>query len=76
MPTYTFQNRDTGEEFDKFMSISARESYLKENPHLTPIIGLSNIVHERGTNLKVSDGFREVMSKIKNTYKVNKIKDY
>lgn len=76
MPTYTFRNRDTGEDFDKFMSISAREEYLRDNPHLDPIIGQVNIVHERGTNLKVSDGFREVMSKIKSKYTVNSIKDY
>jgi hypothetical protein len=76
MPTYTFHNRDTGEDFDKFMSISAREEYLRENPHLDPIIGKVNIVHERGTNLKVSDGFREVLSKIKSKLTVNSIKDY
>ena len=76
MPIYTFRNRDTGEEHERFMSISAREDYLRENPHLDTVIGKVNIVHETGTNLKVSDGFREVLSKIKDTYKVNKIKDY
>lgn len=76
MPTYTFRNRDTGEEFDKFMSISAREDFIRENPHLDTVINSVNIVHETGTNLKVSDGFREVLSKIKDTYKVNRIKDY
>lgn len=76
MPTYVFRNRNTSEEHEKFMSISAREVYLQENPHLEAVIGLTSIVHETGTNLKVSDGFREVLSKIKQTYKVNQLKDY
>lgn len=76
MPTYVFRNINTGEEFEKFMSISARDEYLRENPHLDSVIGLTGIVHETGTNLRVSDGFREVMSKIKSTYRVNSIKDY
>lgn len=76
MPIYTFRDTNTGEEFERFMSIASREEYLKENPHVQTIIGQVNIVHETGTNLKVSDGFREVMSKIKSKYTVNNIKDY
>jgi len=76
MPTYIFRNMNTGEEFEKFMSISARDEYLRENPHLDSVIGPTSIVHETGTNLRVSDGFREVMSKIKSTYRVNSLKDY
>ena len=29
MPTYAFRDKTTGEVFEKFMSISAREEYLK-----------------------------------------------
>ena len=76
MPIYTFRNRDTDEVFDKFMSIAAREQYLTDNTNLDTVIGATGIVHERGTNLKVDDGFREVLSKIKQTYKVNQLKDY
>lgn len=76
MPTYTFRDTNTNEVFDKFMSIAAREQYLTDNSHLETVLGATKIVHERGTNLKVDDGFREVMSKIKQTYKVNNIKSY
>ena len=34
MPTYDFVNTETGEEFEEFMSISAREQYLKDNPKI------------------------------------------
>ena len=35
MPLYDFRNKDTGEVFEKFMSISAKEEYLKENPNMS-----------------------------------------
>ena len=44
MPTYEFLNTETGEEFERLMSISAREEYLKENPNITPIISAPSIV--------------------------------
>ena len=77
MPIYTFRNKDTGEEFDETMMIAELDPYLKSNPHLEQrITAATKIVHERGTNLRVDDGFRETMSKIKETYKVNNIKSY
>lgn len=76
MPTYKFKNNKTGEEFEEFMSISRRESYLAENPDVSQMPVAATLVHEPGTNLKVDDGWREVLSKIKETYKINAIKDY
>jgi hypothetical protein len=76
MPTYRFKNNDTGEEFEQFMSISAREKYLLEFSNITTMPVTMNIVHERGTNLPIDDGFREVLSKIKQTYTINNIKSY
>ena len=38
MPTYTFYNKDTDEQFDEFMSWSERENYLKDNPHIEPML--------------------------------------
>ena len=34
MPTYTFYDKDTDEQFDEFMSWSEREKYLKDNPNI------------------------------------------
>jgi hypothetical protein len=76
MPTYDFVNKVTGEVHEKFMSYSAREQYLADNPDLETVMGAPTLVYEPGTNLKVSDGFREVISKIKGKYSVNNIKDY
>ena len=77
MPTYSFRDKKTDTEFDKMMMISELDQYLTDNPHIEQIIiSANNIVHERGTNLRVNDGFRESISRIKETYKVNRIKDY
>ena len=77
MPTFSFRDKRTDTEFDKIMMISELDQYLTDNPHIEQIItSANNIVHERGTNLRVDDGFRESISRIKETYKVNRIKDY
>ena len=34
MPTYRFKNMTTGEEFEDFMSISEKETYLKTHATL------------------------------------------
>ena len=34
MPTYDFENTKTGEVFEKFISISDKEKYLKDNPDI------------------------------------------
>ena len=74
---YTFRDKETGEEFDLNMMISELDTYLENNPNVEQIIrSATKIVHERGTNLRVDDGFRESISRIKETYKVNNIKSY
>jgi len=53
-----------------FMSISLREEFLKENPHMQPIMQAPSIVSGVSLTNKVPDGFKEVLSKIaeKNPY--------
>jgi len=77
MPIYTFRNTKTEEEFELAMMVSERKTYLEENPHVEQIITSgTKIVHERGTNLRVDDGFRESLSRVKEKYKINNIKSY
>lgn len=64
MPTYTFYNSETGEQFDTLMSISAREVYLQENPHIETVISAPMLVTGVSTTNKVPDGFKEVLSKV------------
>lgn len=73
MPTYSFRNKETGEVYDELMSMSRRESYLLENPHLEQIIGSPAIGDPVRLGVRtIDDGFREVLSKIhNNNYKSN-----
>jgi hypothetical protein len=64
MPTYTFRNNTTGQEWDEFLSFSGREARL-EDPNITQvpcapaiISGVSGITH------KNDSGFNDMMSRI------------
>lgn len=63
MPTYSFRDQNTGDVFEKFMSISAREQYLKDNPQLEVVVGTPLIV--RGLDQKPDSGFRDVLKEIR-----------
>ena len=66
MPTYTFRNKETGEQFEKFMGISARDTYLQENPQLEPLITGAPMICDpvRVGVTKRDTGFKEVLQKI------------
>jgi hypothetical protein len=66
MPKYTFENTETGEVYEDFMSISAMETLLAENPHIKQIIGAPLIVTgvASGRN-KPDSGFRDILKTIK-----------
>ena len=64
MPTYVFRNKETGEQFESFMGISAKEEYLAANPNIEQIITEVNIVSGVNSGAKVPSGFNDVLSKI------------
>ena len=66
MPTYEFLNTETGEEFEVLMKISEREEFLKNNPHIQPILSAPALVSGVFTSKqnRVPDGFKEVLSKV------------
>lgn len=66
MPTYNFRNTETGEITEEFMSISAREEYLKNNPHLESYIDSAPMLCDpvRIGVRKMDSGFKEVLQKI------------
>ena len=78
MPYYVFRDINTDETFEKLMKISELDQYKLDNPHLQTVPqapGFSDPV--RLGRMKPSDGFRDVLQKIKqgsprsriNTYK-------
>ena len=65
MPTYRFLNNETGEEYEDFMSISALETYLSENPNVTQLLNGAPLIHS-GRGMKKPDaGFRDLLKHIK-----------
>jgi hypothetical protein len=66
MPTYSFINTETGEEFDMFMSYSARENFLLENKNVQSCVTSAAIVSgvSTSTQYRVPNGFKEVLSKV------------
>ena len=63
MPTYTFYNKDTDKQFDEFMSWSEREKYLKDNPHIEPMLTTAALVGDHIVN-KMDGGMKETFSRI------------
>ena len=80
MPTYTFEDTKTGEQFEKFLKLSAREDYLKENPHLKQIISSASTLIDsaRLGRMKPDQGFRDLLTDMKKnkSYTGNKINDW
>ena len=66
MPTYIFKNMTTGEEFEKFMSMSEKETYLKQHATIAQLPNAINVVgdHVMGVGPKTDGGFEERMSQI------------
>lgn len=69
MPTYTFRNTKTDEVFDKFMSISAREQFLADNPDIITMPAKLNVIsgldNSSGGGL---GGFRDVLKNMKSKH--------
>jgi hypothetical protein len=65
MPLYDFRNKQTGETFEKMMSISAKEEYLKENPHIESLLGMPPLIDPVRLGIRTTDaGFKEVLQRI------------
>lgn len=66
MPTYDFLNTKTDEVEEHFMTISAKEVWLKENPHMKQhYTKVPGIVSSSGMSHNVDNhGFKEVLQKV------------
>jgi len=65
MPTYRFLNKNTDEEWEEFMGISACEEYLSANPHIERLVnGAPMIVGGYGDRVKTDGGMQELLGRI------------
>jgi hypothetical protein len=65
MPNYLFRNKQTNEEWEDFMGISACDEYLEQNPHIERLVnGAPMIVGGRGDRVKVDGGMQDLLGRI------------
>ena len=65
MPTYSFENIKTGEEYTEMMTIAEMEAYLKKNKDVRQVITPINIIGGvQGITYKNDQGWKENMSRI------------
>jgi hypothetical protein len=65
MPSYSFINTKTNEEWDDIMSISEMEEYLAKNKHIKQVPKKMNIVAGvSGVSYRSDGGWKETLSKI------------
>lgn len=76
MPIYQFENTETGEVFDKMMSYDDMKQFVADNPNVKNLVGAPKIVSGVGFNLRPTDAYREQVARIKDTYKINNIRDH
>lgn len=70
MPTYTFRDLNTHETHTTLMSMSEREEYLSNNPHMQQVIHSAPALGDsiRLGLKKPDDGFRDRLREIKKTH--------
>lgn len=78
MPTYTFMNKETGENFEEFfLSYSDKDKYLKKNKHIEQTL-VTPVPLADPTRLGIGIGkpsgeFRDRLKDMKKHYPRNKI---
>lgn len=76
MPTYNFRNKETGSITEEFLRISNLDQYKQDNPNLEQIIVSAPAMSYAGTKTKPSDGFRDVLRRIKKNNPRSKINTF
>ena len=65
MPSYSFKNTETGEEWEEFFTLSGKDLFLEQNPDIkqTPSI-FSISASGTGDRIKTDAGWKENLSRI------------
>lgn len=70
MPTYTFTNTETEEVFTELMSISERDEFLTNNPHIKQNLATPGFADPVRLGVrKIDRSFNDVLLKAKSAHK-------
>ena len=65
MPTYNFKNTKTGEEWEEFFTLSGKDLFLEQNPHIKQTPSMFSIsASGTGDRIKTDSGWKENLSRI------------
>ena len=65
MPSYSFKNTETGEEWEELLTISEREKFLEQNPHIQQLPSLFAMSYNgTGDRIKNDGGWKDNLSRI------------
>ena len=64
MPTYVFEDKLTGEQFEEFLTMGEKEEFLKGNPDYKQVITAPNIISGARVSTRKLGGFKEVLQRV------------
>ena len=64
MPTYEFENTETGEVFERFLSIDGKANFLKNYPNIKQRMTTVNVISGARVSTRKLGGFKEVLQKV------------
>ena len=64
MPTYEFENTETGVVFERVLSIDAKANFLKNYPSIKQRITAPNVISGARVGTRKLGGFKEVLQKV------------
>ena len=64
MPTYVFEDKLTGEQFEEFLSIGEKIQFLKDNPEYKQVLTAPNVISGARVSTRKLGGFKEVLQKV------------
>ena len=64
MPTYVFEDKLTGKQFEEFLTMGEKEEFLKGNPDYKQVLTAPNVISGARVSTRKLGGFKEVLQKV------------
>ena len=64
MPTYVFEDKLSGEQFEEFLSMGEKIQFLKDNPDYKQVLTAPNVISGIRPSTGKLGGFKEVLQKV------------